>query len=60
VFVFVYEGVCMCVQMGCVRVCVHVYVCEFVKVCMSECVHVGVCFCRFQYAFGYVCECLRV
>jgi hypothetical protein len=50
----------MCVQMGCVRVSVHVYVCEFVKVCMSECVHVGVCFCRFQYAFGYVCECLRV
>jgi hypothetical protein len=45
----------MCVQMCGVHVCGHVYVCEFVKVCMSEIVHVAVCFCMFEYVSGYIC-----
>jgi hypothetical protein len=41
-----------------VHVCIHVYMCEFVNVCMTERVHVGVCFCRFECVRVYICECL--
>jgi hypothetical protein len=56
VFVCVYEGVCMYVQVGGIGVRVHGYVCEFLNMCRSESVHEGVCFCRFEYVSGYICQ----